>query len=129
MPVSIRKSRGYRLVGIRLPAQTRTRSQDFRILTHARWGDATPDELATGAAELRELAGGRGDLLAEAAGLALGTAQIKAPEYQARASAVAVMCRAAGADETLIPRWIEEGRTRAASAALPPFSGGLRQHP
>ena len=31
--VSIRKSCGYRLVGLRLPAQTRTRSQDFRILT------------------------------------------------------------------------------------------------
>jgi len=31
--VSIRKSCGYRWVGLRLPAQTRTRSQDFRILT------------------------------------------------------------------------------------------------
>jgi DNA helicase IV len=31
--VSIRKSCGYRLVGLRLPAQTRMRSQDFRILT------------------------------------------------------------------------------------------------
>ena len=36
--VSIRKSCGYRLVGLRLPAQTRTRPQDFRILTVHRTG-------------------------------------------------------------------------------------------
>lgn len=42
---------------------------------------------------------------------------------------MAELCRLAGADEDAIPRWIEEGRRRAASAALPPFSGGLRQHP
>jgi hypothetical protein len=71
----------------------------------------------------------RSDLLAEVAGLALGTAEDKGAEYAARGEAVAELCRLAGADEDAIPRWIEEGRRRAASAALPPFSGGLRQHP
>ena len=40
---------------------------------------------------------------------------------------MAGLCRLAGADEALIAGWIEEGRRRAASAGLPPFSGGLRQ--
>jgi hypothetical protein len=46
--------------------------------------------MAAGAAELREIAGGRADLLAETAGLALGTAEGKGPEYAARAQARAV---------------------------------------
>jgi hypothetical protein len=76
---------------------------------HARWGAATEDEITAGAAELRELASGRADLLAETAGLALGTAENKGPEYTARAQAAAGLCRLAGADESLIPQWAEEG--------------------
>jgi hypothetical protein len=94
---------------------------------HARWGAATEDEMTAGAAELRELAGDRPDLLAEVAGIALGASEGKGPEYGARSQAVAGLCRLAGADEDAIPSWIKEGRRRAASAALPPFSGGLRQ--
>ncbi len=81
---------------------------------HARWGDATEDEMTAGAAELRELAGDRPDLLAEVAGIALGASESKGPEYTARGQAVAGLCRLAGADEDAVPRWIEEGRRRAA---------------
>ena len=88
----------------------------------ARWGALTEDEKAAGAAELREVAGGRGDLLAEVAGIGLGTSEAKGPEYVARGQAVAELCIAAGADESLIPPCIEEGQRRAEAASLPPFS-------
>jgi hypothetical protein len=35
---------------------------------------------------------------------------------------MAELCRLAGADESLIPQWVEEGRHRAEAALLPPFS-------
>jgi len=89
---------------------------------HARWGALDEDEKAAGAAELREVAGDRPDLLAEVAGLALGSAERRGPEYEARGQAVAELCRMAGADEALIPQWIDEGRRRAEAAELPPFS-------
>ena len=50
---------------------------------------------------------------AEIAGLALCTAEGKGQEHQAQARAVAGLCRQAGADETLILGWTEEGRRRA----------------
>jgi hypothetical protein len=89
---------------------------------HARWGGLDEAGKAAGAAELREAADGRADLLAETAGLALGTSEGRGPEYRAQAQAVAELCRRAGADETLIPQWAEEGRGRAASRRKPPFS-------
>jgi hypothetical protein len=91
-------------------------------LRHARWGGLTEAEKASGAAELREAAGDRGDLLAEVAGLALGSANSRGPEYEARGQAVAELCRMAGADEALIPQWIQEGCRRVEAATLPPFS-------
>lgn len=91
-------------------------------LRHARWGGLTEAGKASGAAELEEVAGDRGDLLAQVAGLVLGSAESKGPEYEARGQAVAELCRMAGADEALIPQWIEEGRRRAEAAKLPPFS-------
>jgi hypothetical protein len=91
-------------------------------IRHAGWGGLSETRTATGAAELREVAGGRGDLLAEVAGLALGTAEGKGAEYQARGQAIAELCRAAGADEALIPRWTQIGRERAEQASVPPFS-------
>jgi hypothetical protein len=91
-------------------------------LRHARWGGLTAAEKASAAAELKEAAGDRGDLLAEVAGLALGSAEHRGLEYGARGQAVAELCRMAGADEALIPQWIQEGRRRAEAAKLPPFS-------
>ena len=80
---------------------------------HAQWGGLTCAEKAAGAAELREIAGDRPDLLAETAGLALGTSEGKRAEFEARGQAIAELCRMAGADEDLMARWIEEGRRRA----------------
>jgi len=88
----------------------------------ARWGAPDEDEKAAGAAELRQVAGDRPGLLAEVAGLALGSAERRGPEYEARGQAVAGLCRMAGADEALIPQWTGEGRRRSEAAKLPPFS-------
>jgi hypothetical protein len=74
-------------------------------------------------AELRELAAGRADLLAEVAGLEEGFHEGELAEPVAREAAM--LCRKAGADPGAIPAWIEEGRRRRAGASMPPFSGGL----
>ena len=96
---------------------------------HARWGAITEDQAAAAVAELREVAGDRADLLAEVAGLALGTGEIRGQEYVARGQAVAELCRAAGADETLIPQWIDEGKRRVGARRMPPFSQPGRRPP
>src|SRR5271165_1452803 len=38
----------------------------------------------------------------------------------------AQLCRLSGADEALIPQWVEEGRRRAEDACMPAPSGGIR---
>ena len=77
---------------------------------HAQWGGLTCAEKAAGAAELREIAGDRPDLLVKTSGLSLGTSEDKRAEFEARGQAIAELCRMAGADEDLTARWIEEGR-------------------
>jgi hypothetical protein len=94
---------------------------------HARWGGLTEAEKAAGAAELREIAGDRPDLLAQEAGLALGTSEGKRAEFEARGQAIAELCRMAGADEELIPQWVAEGKRRAATARMMPHSGRPRR--
>ena len=94
---------------------------------HARFGGLTEDEKTAEAAELREAAGGRSDLLAEVAGIAVGTSESKGPEYVAQGRAMADPCRMAGADEDLIPGWIKEGKRRAEAARQKP--GTLRPAP
>ena len=79
----------------------------------------TPDAAV---AELRQVAGGRPDLLAAHAGLALGLAEadrLGAPRYRAEAE----LARLAGADEAQIVGWIEIGRKRAEQARLRPYTG------
>jgi hypothetical protein len=88
----------------------------------ARWRPLTEDEEAAALAELRALAGGRADLLAEVAGIFEGTSEGEPDEPLARSAAR--LCRMAGADAGAIPAWIEEGRRRSANARHPPFSGG-----
>src|SRR5690242_20769956 len=88
----------------------------------ARWRALTQAEEAEAAAALRELAGGRADLLAEVAGILEGTSEGELDEPLARCAAR--LCRRAGADPAAIPAWIEEGRRRSANARQPPFSGG-----
>jgi len=76
-------------------------------------------------AELRELAAGRSDLLAEVAGVLQGASEGEPGEPVKRQAAQ--LCRKAGAGPQAIPAWIQAGRARRAAASRPPFSGGL--HP
>lgn len=88
---------------------------------HAPFREPTGAETATAVTELREIAGDRGDLLAEVAGLLIGFYQETKQERKAQAAAR--YCVAAGADPDLIPHWMEEGQSRAAVARQPPTSG------
>jgi hypothetical protein len=81
---------------------------------HVRRREPTEEETAAAVAELREIAGDRGDLLAEVAGLLMGFYRRTVEDLKAQAAAG--YCIAAGADLDLIPRWIEVGRCRAAAA-------------
>jgi len=88
----------------------------------AQWRELGSDEEAAAVAALRELAGGRADLLAEVAGILEGAREGEPDEPLARQAAV--LCRKAGADPDAIPAWIAEGRRRRKAARQPPFSGG-----
>jgi hypothetical protein len=90
---------------------------------HAKWRPLTDDEEAVAVAALRELAAGRGDLLAEVAGILEGASEGQLGEPIARQAAH--LCRLAGADEALIPQWTAEGKRRAAGARMRPDSGYL----
>jgi hypothetical protein len=76
--------------------------------------EPTEAETAAAVAELRALAGDRGDLLAEVAGLITGFYAGTAEELKARTAAR--YCLAAGAGPDLVASWIAEGKRRAASA-------------
>jgi hypothetical protein len=89
----------------------------------ARWRELGSDEEDAAVAALRELAGGRADLLAEVAGVMEGASEGEPDEPFARCAVR--LCRLAGADPEAIPRWAEEGRRRRDAAKMPP-SGGLR---
>ena len=89
----------------------------------ARWRELTEVEEAAAVTELRELAGGRADLLAEVAGILEGTSEGELDEPLTRQAAA--LCRKAGADPEAIWAWVVEGRRRRAAANKPPFSGGL----
>ncbi len=90
---------------------------------HARWRDLSDEEQAAAVTALRELAGGRADLLAEVAGPLEGAAEGEPDEPLARQAAG--LCRLAGADPEAILAWAGEGRRRRAAARMPPPSGGL----
>jgi hypothetical protein len=91
------------------------------VARHALGWRLTADEEAVAVAELAEAAAGRADLLAERAGTALGfgAGRPDAARYQQ----IAELCIAAGADRSLIERWIKVGRDRAAAAAVIPYTG------
>jgi hypothetical protein len=69
------------------------------------------------AATLSQVAQGRADLLAEAAGLAIGSQE--GGRDEARHLRAAQLCIDAGADLSLIPQWVEEGRRRAGNSPSP----------
>jgi hypothetical protein len=79
-------------------------------LRHARWRAPAPDELAGAVAELQSIAGGRGDLLAGAAGLLRGFGQ--GSLYEVLDGNAARLLIAAGAGESAIGRAVTEGLTR-----------------
>jgi hypothetical protein len=89
---------------------------------HAKWRPLTGEEEAAAVAALRELAAGRADLLAEVCGILEGASEGR--PYEPFARCAAQLCRLAGADETLIPQWVAEGKRRAANARMRPHSGG-----
>jgi hypothetical protein len=70
---------------------------------------------ARAVADLAELAAGRSDLLARYAGLAVGVHEGDLDEE--RYLRAAQLCIDAGADTSLIPAWIDRGRSRANNAA------------
>jgi hypothetical protein len=94
---------------------------------HAPWREPTEAETATAVEELREIAGDRGDLLAEVAGLLIGFYRGTMEELKAQAAAQ--YCIVAGADADLIPRWIEVGRCRATGAGQTPYTGPEANEP
>lgn len=55
---------------------------------NARWGDLTEVQKTAGVTELREVAGDRAGLLAEVAGIALGTSEGKGEEHLEQGRAV-----------------------------------------
>lgn len=73
-------------------------------------------------AEIRELAAGRADLLAEEVGLLEGAHRGELGE--SFAFTAAALLRDAGADPELIPEWVAEGRRRREERRRLPFSGG-----
>ena len=81
---------------------------------HATWRELTADEEAAAVAALRELAGGRADLRAEACGV------IEGKLHEPLARQAAELCRTAGAGPEAIPRWIARG----AGGGMP---GGCRR--
>lgn len=93
----------------------------------SRWRPLTGEEESAAVAELRLVAGGRTDLLAEVAGILLGTSEGETDEALARQGAG--LCLLAGADLEQIPGWVAEGRRRKASAGKPPFSAPKRRRP
>ena len=106
------------------------RSQADRILIaqlqgtakrHAKWRELTEPEHVAAVEDLRELAAGRADLLAEVAGVIEGFSEGELDEPLARQAAQ--LCSDAGADPETLEAWIEVGRERRRSAGRPPFSG------
>jgi hypothetical protein len=81
--------------------------------TAGRYVSRKPLDVDAAVAELREIANGRGDLLAERAGLTLGFYARDNRNEWARKAVVAALLIAAGADLTRLTEWIEEGQQRA----------------
>jgi hypothetical protein len=82
--------------------------------TASRYADATgSDAYPAAVAELRELAGGRADLLAQEAGLIWGSRSDGIPLDWPHFERVVLYLIDAGADPEEVPGWFAEGRRRA----------------
>jgi hypothetical protein len=81
--------------------------------TVGRYVSRKPLDVEAAVTELREIANGRGDLLAERAGITLGIyARENRDEWQRKALEAALLI-AAGADLTRLTEWIRVGQERA----------------
>ena len=80
-------------------------------------GQLSGAEQQEAAATLSQVAHDRADLLAESAGLAIGSHE--GDRDEARHLQAAQLCIEAGADLSLIPQWVEEGRRRAGNSPTP----------
>jgi hypothetical protein len=89
---------------------------------YARGRPLTHMEEAEALASLTELATGRTDLLAQVAGLALGFSEGR-PDEPRQQQAAQLLIKA-GADQGLLPGWIEEGRRRSEVARSIRHPGG-----
>jgi hypothetical protein len=83
----------------------------------------TEEQRARSLAELRQVADGRVDLLAEHAGTVLGASENDHPFIVQRAELIAKLCTQAGADADSIERWRKVGRQRSADASRIPYTG------
>lgn len=98
---------------------------------HCRTGALTEAQRRAAVAELSAEAGGRIDLLAQHAGLALGLSQslsLGSPDgaaemLSAQHALETELCIEAGADESQIPYWAELSRRRAATPRQRPYTG------
>ncbi len=90
-------------------------------LHYSRWRELSADEETTAVTALFDLAAGRADLLAYAAGILVGASEGELDEPRQRQAADLLL--KAGADREAIPRWIEVGRYRAQAARQIPHTG------
>jgi hypothetical protein len=82
--------------------------------TASRHASRTALDVDAALAELREVAAGRGDLLAERAGVIFGFHEEDARDGRwLRRALEAALCIAAGADLTRLTEWIAVGQERA----------------
>jgi hypothetical protein len=81
--------------------------------TAKRHASREPLDIDAAIAEVREIANGRGDLLAERAGLTLGFYARDNKDEWARRALQAALLVAAGADLTRLTEWIAVGQERA----------------
>jgi hypothetical protein len=81
--------------------------------TAGRYVSQKPLNVEAAVTELREIANGRADLLAEQAGVTLGFYTRENRDEWSRKALQAALLIAAGADLTRLMEWIEEGQERA----------------
>ncbi len=82
--------------------------------TASRYASRKPLDVDAAVAELREIANGRGDLLAERAGVIFAFHEEDARDGRwPRRALEAALCIAAGADLTQLMEWIAVGQERA----------------
>ncbi|HEV8527980.1 MAG TPA: hypothetical protein VGS60_10585 [Actinomycetes bacterium] len=82
--------------------------------TASHYASGKPLDVDAAVAELREIANGRGDLLAERAGVIFGFHDEDARDGRwPRRALEAALCIAAGADLTRLTEWIAVGQERA----------------